>query len=380
MHLDDTTDAMFQAVMIEEDWDRALKIMADAASGASILLANGIPNAPGSFIAYTANFDHSVYRSSQFSAESHFDPRTNPAIPQVYGVPAGKSYDRRSFICDEDFYKVAFNNEIMFPQGLYNFQVVKLTHTSDIISGGFISLPGQSAPMEASFVERVESWLPALRVILAMEAKLRAQTAKTKGLQTAIDHLDRGVLVIDASLKILSMNTEAERIFRDSTTVSSVSGKVRLRPQEAHAAFDTAVRRTAYRRGEQAIDCESIFCSDQDGRHRYELTVLPADGVGRHLGTAAGVATVVIEDHSRLRDLPPVDALRARFGLTPMQAKVTQMALLPFASKRELAEKLGLEESTVRSHLAAAREAVGGNNLHEFVQLAAGIHWRTGND
>lgn len=373
----DLTDAVFNAVLIDEDWDKALRLLSEAAGGASMIVPKGSPGKPESFRSYSVNYDNSVHASSDFDFASQFDPRTNPMIPLVYTSPVGKYLDRRVVCSDNDFYKVPFLTQVMVPQGLFHTCLVKLEHTEDLLSGCVLSVAKNRGPIEGDLLALFESWLPMLRGLLRLEVKLRSEAGLRMGLQSAVDHSDHGIVIGDSAMKVLSTNPEAERIFGSSGLISNVLGRLRVHAKLLDDYLAKCVHDTAAWTRERPAKPETFIVPDFQGRPAYEISVLPAQGVGRSLGISAGVATIVIEDLRRLQDVPSIDALRARFGLTVMQARVTQLLLLmPSASKHEIARKLGVEESTVRTHLAAARGIVGGRNLREFMQLVAGIRWR----
>ena len=373
---DDITQALFDAIVLDDDWDRGIKVMSDATDGAMLLLASGEPSSPQSFVAHSQNFDMSVFDRSELEPSCQYDPAVNPAVKHAFLAPVCSTFDRRTYCSDEDFKKDQFHSEVMLAQGLFFSQIFKIVHSADCLAGGVISVSEKRGPIEGDLLHRFQSWLPTLRAIYLTKQKLALETRVAHGLERAVDALEKGVLVVDRDLRILHMNAEADRILKRDGAVLGRGGRLSLISTGHHRRLAEAVRRISTWRVDKPVEGLALRIPFPHGGASYEISVLSAEGVANALAVPRGAATVVIEDLHRERDLPSIKSLQLRFNLTHMQARVTQRALLPFASKRELAASLGLEESTVRSHLAAAREQVGGRNLHEFVQLAAGLRWR----
>ena len=106
----------------------------------------------------------------------------------------------------------------------------------------------------------------------------------------------------------------------------------------------------------------------RSGFAAYLLEVFPAIGAAGLPGTARAGAIVVIRDPVAAPVLADSDALVSAFGLTPAEARVARLAPLA-ESKRAVAERLGLSENTVKTHLAAIRGKLGVRNMTELAQV-----------
>ncbi len=106
----------------------------------------------------------------------------------------------------------------------------------------------------------------------------------------------------------------------------------------------------------------------RSGLAAYLLEVFPAIGVAGLPGSGAAAAILVIRDPVAAPVLADADALVSAFGLTPAEARVARLAPLA-ESKRAVAERLGLSENTVKTHLTAIRGKLGVRNMTELAQV-----------
>jgi len=109
----------------------------------------------------------------------------------------------------------------------------------------------------------------------------------------------------------------------------------------------------------------------RDGE-RYVAHVLPlTSGARRKAGTSySAVATVFV--HKAVLDLPsPPEALAKEFQLTPAELRVL-FAIIEVGGVPEVAEVLGISESTVKTHLHHVFGKTGTTRQADLVKFVAG--------
>jgi DNA-binding NarL/FixJ family response regulator len=98
------------------------------------------------------------------------------------------------------------------------------------------------------------------------------------------------------------------------------------------------------------------------------LRVFPAIGARQLAGAASACATITIHDPAAPAALPEPAQLRDAFGLSPAEAAVAR--LVPLAeSKRVMADRLGVSENTVKTHLSSVRSKLGAHNLTDLARM-----------
>ncbi len=106
---------------------------------------------------------------------------------------------------------------------------------------------------------------------------------------------------------------------------------------------------------------------------RYVAHVLPlTSGARRRAGTSyAAVAALFV--HEAALDAPsPPEAIAKAYKLTPMELRVL-LAVVEVGGVPEVAEALGIAQSTVRTHLGEIYEKTGSHRRVDLVKLVSGF-------
>jgi DNA-binding CsgD family transcriptional regulator len=164
--------------------------------------------------------------------------------------------------------------------------------------------------------------------------------------------------VVDTDLRILDTNAEAERIAQADDGIGTRRGRLTIVSGRAQRALDRRLR-TLWQ-SPAAGDAEALSVARPSGLPDYRLDVVPARG--------RGFATILISDPVSPGRAPDPNRLASRLGLTAAEARVAGLAPLAL-TKAEIADRLGLSENTVRSHLRSARSKLGARNMVELALI-----------
>ena len=110
----------------------------------------------------------------------------------------------------------------------------------------------------------------------------------------------------------------------------------------------------------------------RDGE-RYVAHVLPlTSGARRRAGTSyQAVAALFVHKAALDRPSPP-EAIAKAYRLTPMELRVL-LAVVEVGGVPEVAEALGIAETTVKTHLGHVYEKTGAGRQADLVKLIAGF-------
>ena len=110
----------------------------------------------------------------------------------------------------------------------------------------------------------------------------------------------------------------------------------------------------------------------RDGE-RYVAHVLPLTSGARRQAGASYAAVAALFVHKAALDTPsPPEAIAKAYKLTPMELRVL-LAIVEVGGVPEVAEALGIAESTVRTHLNQTYHKTGVNRQADLVKLVAGF-------
>ena len=103
------------------------------------------------------------------------------------------------------------------------------------------------------------------------------------------------------------------------------------------------------------------------GRLPLDVRVAPFRPSRPMVWSLHGVAIVFVHDPEKV-ELPPEELLRELYQLTPKQARIA-LAFLQFSSRKEVANKLELEDFIVRDRLTQIFRKTGTKRVVELVRL-----------
>jgi len=190
-----------------------------------------------------------------------------------------------------------------------------------------------------------------------------------RSLNHVLARLSVGVVVVDRDLRVRLANAVAEQILSAGDGIGVEAGRLRVTAPAPRRQFQAQLQALG-RVSDQAASAgdDAIYLPRPSGLPALSVTILPGAGIRTKAGIPNAFATLVLSDPLRGNDLPSAESLRLRFGLTWSEARVARLAPLAL-SKRQTAERLGLSENTVKTHLANARDKIGARNMSDFAVI-----------
>jgi DNA-binding CsgD family transcriptional regulator len=109
------------------------------------------------------------------------------------------------------------------------------------------------------------------------------------------------------------------------------------------------------------------------GGERHLAHVLPlTSGARRRAGIATSAAAVLFVHKAALEVPSPPEAIARAYNLTPTELRVL-LAIVEIGGAPEVAEALGIGDTTVRTHLGRLFEKTGAKRQADLVKLVAGF-------
>ena len=106
---------------------------------------------------------------------------------------------------------------------------------------------------------------------------------------------------------------------------------------------------------------------------RYVAHVLPlTSGARRRAGTSYAAVAALFVHKAALDKPPPPEAIAKTFQLTPSELRVL-LGIVEVGGAPEVAEALGIAETTVKFHLKHLFEKTGAGRQADLVKLVAGF-------
>jgi DNA-binding CsgD family transcriptional regulator len=212
--------------------------------------------------------------------------------------------------------------------------------------------------------------MPHIRRAALIGRIIELKKAEVAYLADTLDGISAGMFLVDARGRLVHANAAGHLMLGSAELLRLSGGRL--------IANDPQIERTLTEAfalvGNAAIGIKSItvplVARDCE---RHVAHVLPLKSRGRRqTGTSlAAVAAVFV--HKATLDKPwPPEAIAKAYKLTPMELRVL-LAVVEVGGVPEVAEALGIAETTVKTHLGRIYEKTDAGRQADLVKLVAGF-------
>jgi DNA-binding CsgD family transcriptional regulator/PAS domain-containing protein len=216
---------------------------------------------------------------------------------------------------------------------------------------------------------RLAMILPHIRRSLLIGEDIARSRAETAVLADTVDGLGAGLFVVDGTTRILHTNAAARRLLAAEDVLSSHGGRLVACDPQANRSLRLALTTTD---GPIDVMPDPLPLIAPDGTRRVGH-VRPLKPVARSYGNGPQEALAAVLVYKAGMECPrPPDIIARSYNLTPTELRVL-LAIVEIGGAPEVAAKLGIAPSTVRTHVGRLFEKTGTKRQAELVRLVAGF-------
>ena len=183
----------------------------------------------------------------------------------------------------------------------------------------------------------------------------------------ALDLLKIGVVVCDASAKVLTANSVAERILSDSDGLELNSDGALTATLESAGSLRESIARMADLKVEGAGPAHRAFAVRRPSGKRPLTLFLRASEASPGAAQSQPAVLVLIQDSASPVETTEAE-LRQLYGLTAAEARISNL-LMEGAGLEECCDQLGIRRTTARMHLRNIFAKTGVRRQSELVAL-----------
>ena len=194
--------------------------------------------------------------------------------------------------------------------------------------------------------------------------------AEAASLADTLDGISAGMFLVNATGHIVHVNAAGHMMLKRAGVLHAAGGRLVANDPQADetlaGTFATAGN------GDAALGIKGVAVPllARDGE-RYVAHVLPLTSGARRRAGASYAAVAAMFVHRAAVDTPsPPEAIAKAYKLTPMELRVL-LAIVEVGGVPEVAETLGVAESTVKTHLQHVYQKTGTNRQADLVKLVA---------
>jgi DNA-binding CsgD family transcriptional regulator/PAS domain-containing protein len=219
---------------------------------------------------------------------------------------------------------------------------------------------------------RVRLIVPHVRRAALVGKVIEQKTAQAANLADTLDGISAGMLLLDATGRIVHANAAGHAMLAKAEVLRAAAG--RLVANDAQSDRILADIFASAGGGDMAIGVKGIALPlKAHGGERYVAHVLPLTSGARRRSSAGWRAAVALFVHKAGLDAPsPRDAIAKVYRLTPMELRVL-LAVVEVGGGPEVAQALGIAETTVKTHLGHLYAKTGACRQADLVKLVAGF-------
>jgi DNA-binding CsgD family transcriptional regulator/PAS domain-containing protein len=194
------------------------------------------------------------------------------------------------------------------------------------------------------------------------------QAMNISTIESALDLLQAGVLLVDCECRIIHANQAARSMLQEGTPIQTALGELRTHLPQATAALKKAVTDVETTIGHDGISL-ALPISDGEAAHAHVLPLWIGRARSRLArGASAALFITTKGDGEAL----PAGAITALFNLSPAEVRVLER-LIAGRTPAEIADDLGSALATVRTHLSNIFTKTGTTRQVDLICLSAAL-------
>lgn len=214
-------------------------------------------------------------------------------------------------------------------------------------------------------------FLPHINRAVELYMKMGAVNREDTPERAALNHVQQGILIFDASFKVMFKNRTADTIISANNGLSlNDDGLLNFREREFSREFVMSLS-SAVRASLEGLNQSDVVLCYAQGKQNLTIVVSPLTTTSFELGEGGnrGGAMISLYDWANRPSVSP-ELLQRFFGLSRAESRVSA-CLLSGCSLADIAEQLNRSRETVKSHLQSVYRKTQTSRQGELVALLA---------
>ena len=286
----------------------------------------------------------------------------HPMVEPAVLTEVNPAFDRRT--SQNPYYR-----DFAKPQGLIDVMAVILARDAQALGSLALARHEKAGPFGEREVGIARLLVPHLQRAATINRMLDMAAVAAASFLGVVDQLSVPVVLVERDLRIDHANPAAVALFAIGAPLATKSGRLRATQPGAEQALAVAVDaacRDVAAMGRKGLE---IPTRGRDGEI-FALHVLPLP-LGEHARAGRGRAAVFV-GQARTNFVASENLLSALFGLTTAEARVLKELATGYEVK-QVAERLGVAQSTIQTHIRRLFRKTGVRRQVDLVQIATSL-------
>ena len=294
----------------------------------------------------------------------------DPMFGTYFVLDVGEVFSTSTVMSHSEFLQSRFYKECIRPQGWVDNICVYLDRTPDGHAGFSLFRNEREGLADEPARERLRLLFPHLRRAVLIGRLIEFKTAQAVTFADALDGLSAGVLFVDSSGRITHANAAGQAMIAEGDVLRAPLGQLVASDPDVNRALRSIFLAAAVSDAAIGVRGVAVPLAARDGE-RYVAHVLPlSSGARRSAGANYAAAVVLFVQKAAFATRSPPEAIAKTYRLTAMEVRVL-LAIVEVGGAPQVAEALGIGESTVKTHLKRLYEKTGARRQADLVKLFA---------
>jgi len=297
--------------------------------------------------------------------------KLNPMFPGAIFFDVEEVHQLIEIVPREELCRTRFAREWLQPQQYIDDVFCLLEKSASTCSMFEVVRARKDGVIDEDAKRRMALIVPHVRRAVLIGKVIDLKTVEAAALADSLDTLGAAMFLVDASGRIVHANASGHAMAAEARVLRGPGGRLGAVDPAANAILLDSF--SAAEGGDPAVGRKGIAVPLQAREGEpYVAHVLPlTSGARRKAGTSYRAVAMVFV-HKAALDLPSApEAVAKQFKLTPTELRVL-FAIIEVGGVPEVADVLGISESTARSHLKHLFEKTGTSRQADLVKLVAG--------
>ncbi len=260
-----------------------------------------------------------------------------------------------------------FVEEWLAPQSIIDLVGCTLVRNPQTLGSIVFARHEEAGPVTDEEVGALRLLGPHFRRAVEISNLLDMKTIEAATFASTLEALTAGVVHADREACIVHANAAARAMLEAADPIRIAQGRLQLASAQASNALADAIARCAERLDQLGQRGISIPARMKDGRP-FVAHVLPIRGEETRRRLEQRAIAAVFIARSETAPQMPAAALALLYDVTPAETRVFELMVEGLALK-EIAEKLGVSITTVRTHVGRLFQKTGTSRQAELVAL-----------
>ncbi|MBR0781313.1 helix-turn-helix transcriptional regulator [Bradyrhizobium iriomotense] len=293
----------------------------------------------------------------------------DPLLDRSLGLATGRTLGVADVMPYPEFVATNFYSEWLEPQGAIDLAAVTLERSDARTTILQVLRHRSRGVVDDAMRERMRLLAPHLQRSRVMGRQIGARSHTVADLADVLDGLSTAICLIDADGRVVHANAACRQLFANADLFAMVGDRIVARNTQADKIFRSLFEIVADPGTHSARRRRTNLVTSSDGQH-YLLHAFPLRRED-HAPRDMAATVLFVQRASMVSSLVP-DAIAAAFRLTPSELRVL-MAIVEIGGVPDIAARLGVAETTVKTHLGRLFEKTGAGRQADLVKIAAGF-------